>query len=132
MLGWRHEANQGETPTAPGPPLIPAHWQDMFKRALVADLQDRKEKKGLSVFTNAQQWGSPKWEKVMTKKGRDESTVVLEGDRKQSILADAQEFLNSKQWYAERGIPHRRGYLLYGPPGTGKTTATLTRCNSPP
>ncbi|KAK5188577.1 hypothetical protein LTR92_011386 [Exophiala xenobiotica] len=29
-------------------------------------------------------------------------------------------------WYAERGIPHRRGYLLSGPPGTGKSKASLT------
>jgi len=26
------------------------------------------------------------------------------------------------QWYAERGIPYRRGYLLYGVPGSGKTS----------
>ena len=27
-----------------------------------------------------------------------------------------------KQWYAERGIPYRRGYLLHGVPGSGKTS----------
>lgn len=32
------------------------------------------------------------------------------------------EFLNSEQWFAHRGIPFRRGYLLYGIPGTGKST----------
>ena len=26
------------------------------------------------------------------------------------------------QWYAERGIPYRRGYLLHGVPGSGKTS----------
>jgi chaperone BCS1 len=26
------------------------------------------------------------------------------------------------RWYADRGIPLRRGYLFYGPPGTGKTS----------
>ncbi|EIW80551.1 P-loop containing nucleoside triphosphate hydrolase protein [Coniophora puteana RWD-64-598 SS2] len=30
--------------------------------------------------------------------------------------------MNSKSWYAERGIPFRRGYLLYGAPGAGKTS----------
>lgn len=31
-------------------------------------------------------------------------------------------FLPFIQWYAERGIPYRRGYLLYGVPGSGKTS----------
>lgn len=28
----------------------------------------------------------------------------------------------NRKWYADRGIPYRRGYLFYGPPGTGKTS----------
>lgn len=35
----------------------------------------------------------------------------------ETLLADAKEFLESEAWYARRGIPYRRGYLLYGPPG---------------
>lgn len=34
----------------------------------------------------------------------------------------SQEFLASRDWYAERGLPYRRGYLLYGPPGCGKSS----------
>lgn len=34
---------------------------------------------------------------------------------------DFRRWLSLKAWYAERGIPWRRGHLLYGPPGTGKT-----------
>ncbi|ETW78673.1 AAA+-type ATPase [Heterobasidion irregulare TC 32-1] len=30
--------------------------------------------------------------------------------------------MRSKKWYADRGIPFRRGYLLYGAPGSGKTS----------
>ena len=37
-------------------------------------------------------------------------------------MADARAFLGEGAWYTERGIPHRRGYLLYGPPGCGKTS----------
>jgi len=33
-------------------------------------------------------------------------------------------FLQSEEWYIEKGIPFRRGYLLHGPPGTGKTSFT--------
>ncbi len=40
------------------------------------------------------------------------------------IKALIQEILlwrNNKEWYQERGIPWKRGWLCYGPPGTGKT-----------
>lgn len=39
------------------------------------------------------------------------------------MASDAAAWLADRQWYAERGIPWRRGYLLYGPPGSGKTSA---------
>lgn len=38
------------------------------------------------------------------------------------LIADARDFLASEVWYAERGIPYRRGYLLHGVPGSGKTS----------
>ncbi|XP_076816752.1 mitochondrial chaperone BCS1-like isoform X1 [Clavelina lepadiformis] len=49
-------------------------------------------------------------------------SVVLNAGQAEGILDDVQQFLNSQQWYIDRGIPHRRGYLLYGPPGCGKTS----------
>ncbi|MFD2941569.1 AAA family ATPase [Flavobacterium notoginsengisoli] len=30
-------------------------------------------------------------------------------------------WVKSQNWYKEKGIPWKRGWLLYGPPGTGKT-----------
>lgn len=30
-------------------------------------------------------------------------------------------WVKSKDWYNQKGIPWKRGWLLYGPPGTGKT-----------
>lgn len=30
-------------------------------------------------------------------------------------------WVKSKDWYKQKGIPWKRGWLLYGPPGTGKT-----------
>jgi SpoVK/Ycf46/Vps4 family AAA+-type ATPase len=30
-------------------------------------------------------------------------------------------WIKSRDWYKERNIPWKRGWLLYGPPGTGKT-----------
>lgn len=39
----------------------------------------------------------------------------------EALLADLERFFDSRERYAQLGIPWRRGYLLYGPPGTGKT-----------
>jgi chaperone BCS1 len=37
-------------------------------------------------------------------------------------VADVKDFLSRQQWYVDRGIPYRRGYLLFGPPGSGKSS----------
>jgi chaperone BCS1 len=53
---------------------------------------------------------------------REFESVILDKDMAQRILADVNEFLDSRDWYALRGVPYRRGYLLHGPPGCGKTS----------
>ncbi|KAG8807017.1 hypothetical protein FRC19_006919 [Serendipita sp. 401] len=50
------------------------------------------------------------------------SSVVLDDGVSEKVLADVHRFLGRKQWYAKRGIPFRRGYILHGPPGSGKTS----------
>jgi chaperone BCS1 len=50
------------------------------------------------------------------------SSIVLQPGVKDMLLDDCKDFMNSQDWYAERGIPFRRGYLLYGVPGSGKTS----------
>ena len=53
---------------------------------------------------------------------RPKETVVLKGTMMNDIIEDIATFRNGKEWYKDRGIPHRRGYLLYGQPGSGKTS----------
>ena len=50
------------------------------------------------------------------------SSIATEDDAAERLLTDARWFYASREWYAERGVPWRRGYLLYGPPGTGKSS----------
>ncbi|PWN40735.1 hypothetical protein IE81DRAFT_292919 [Ceraceosorus guamensis] len=53
---------------------------------------------------------------------RDLSSVVLKDGQVERIQGDVKAFLNRGEWYRQRGIPYRRGYLLYGAPGSGKSS----------
>ncbi|CAE6475775.1 unnamed protein product [Rhizoctonia solani] len=63
------------------------------------------------------------WKSLTSKPHRDFGSVVLEPEIKRQLLEDANEFLENERWYADRGIPYRRGYLLYGTPGSGKSSS---------
>ncbi|CAK1599774.1 unnamed protein product [Parnassius mnemosyne] len=49
-------------------------------------------------------------------------SVILRAGLAEKIVTDCLDFIGNPQWYTERGIPYRRGYLLYGPPGCGKSS----------
>ncbi len=68
--------------------------------------------------------GRSVWMKVATRPSRPMHTVILEHEQKNRLLADINEYLHpsTPRWYANRGIPYRRGYLFYGNPGTGKSS----------
>ena len=67
-----------------------------------------------------------RWTKVVSRPSRDIRTVILDREKKLELLRDVNEYLHPKtrRWYANHGIPYRRGYLFTGAPGTGKTSLT--------
>ncbi|KAL7749545.1 hypothetical protein RI367_005100 [Sorochytrium milnesiophthora] len=73
-----------------------------------------------TVIHTGDQYGC--WRRVVSKPIRHLSSVILDAQIKSDVVRDAEQFLVSERWYAEVGVPYRRGYLLYGPPGTGKTS----------
>ncbi|KAJ7610657.1 P-loop containing nucleoside triphosphate hydrolase protein [Mycena polygramma] len=95
-------------------------------KEVLSDLIDTAHKiylkKGVSTVTVHLTDNRGEWAKTVTKSRRELTTLILPADIKETILADAREFLASEHWYNEAGIPHRRGYLLYGEPGTGKSS----------
>ncbi len=48
--------------------------------------------------------------------------VVLDPEVNATIRTDFEVFLGREEWYRQRRLPFRRGYLFHGPPGNGKTT----------
>jgi chaperone BCS1 len=71
-------------------------------------------------------WGGRNvWTQIAHRPCRPMETVVLDAERKADVLRDINEYLHpaTPRWYANRGIPYRRGYLFHGPPGTGKTVS---------
>ncbi|KAG8908598.1 hypothetical protein FRB99_004886 [Tulasnella sp. 403] len=84
------------------------------KREYEADMEHR-----VHIFL-ADSYGNWRWNGARQK--RPLSSIVLEPGVKDMLMADARDFLASEEWYADRGIPFRRGYLLHGVPGSGKTS----------
>ena len=79
-----------------------------------------KQNEGKTILYTAmgadwRQFGAPR-------KRRPIGSVVLDEGVSERILEDIKEFVDNSQWYNERGIPYRRGYLLHGPPGCGKSS----------
>ncbi|EPQ26424.1 uncharacterized protein PFL1_06072 [Pseudozyma flocculosa PF-1] len=67
-------------------------------------------------------WG-PEWRPFgQPRRTRELGSVVLGRGKKEAIVGDVRRFLERGKWYAERGIPYRRGYLLHGAPGSGKSS----------
>ncbi|KAJ3822289.1 P-loop containing nucleoside triphosphate hydrolase protein [Lentinula raphanica] len=62
------------------------------------------------------------WDWVKRQRRRPFSSIILQEGVLETILQDVKEFFATEAWYIERGIPHRRGYLLHGPPGSGKSS----------
>ncbi|KAF8498574.1 P-loop containing nucleoside triphosphate hydrolase protein [Russula emetica] len=62
------------------------------------------------------------WSHVTSRSKRPMNSIILDVGIREFLLEDARDFMKSRQWYADRGIPFRRGYLLYGAPGSGKTS----------
>ena len=62
------------------------------------------------------------WDSLGDIPRRSLGTILADDSRLESVLDDMRWFYSASDWYAERGVPWRRGYLFYGPPGTGKSS----------
>ena len=78
--------------------------------------------KGQASGVNIRVWMHERWQGCASKAERTLESVAMNHARREAILAELRAFDSSRAWYAERGVPYRRAYLLSGPPGTGKSS----------
>ena len=64
------------------------------------------------------------WDAGITRPSRNLNAVTLDAHVKDDLVKDIEIYLapETRKYYANRGIPWRRGFLFYGNPGTGKTS----------
>lgn len=91
--------------------------QELIDEAVINSMDQDKGLLGIYEM----KWGEM-WIKVMTKQARTLESVVLDTDIATTLVEDVKNFQESAEWYVQKGVPYRRGYLLFGPPGTGKTS----------
>lgn len=70
-------------------------------------------------------WIENYWREAARKQLRPLESVVLPAGQTEAVVRDAEWFFGAAEWYADRGIPYRRGYLFSGLPGTGKTSLVM-------
>ncbi|KAI0306336.1 BCS1 N terminal-domain-containing protein [Multifurca ochricompacta] len=90
--------------------------------SLLAEARDAalRGQEGRLVVRTA--WGT-EWRPFgLPRRKRPLHSVVLAPGVAEKIVEDVRAFLRRREWYADRGIPYRRGYLLHGPPGSGKSS----------
>jgi len=49
--------------------------------------------------------------------------LVIDPSITKLLVSDFESFWQREQWFRDKNLPFRRGYLLHGPPGNGKTSA---------
>jgi len=104
----------------------PSFLRDILSEARRNYLQAQSRK--TMVYTlSPTPFAQKTWDQGRHRPSRDISTVIMPPEQKEFLLHDVKEYLNphTMKWYAQRGLPYRRGYLFYGPPGTGKTSLSL-------
>ncbi|CDO69092.1 hypothetical protein BN946_scf184992.g41 [Trametes cinnabarina] len=99
----------------------PALLRDLVREARKAYKAATEDLIEVSVAEDGDQW-----RRIAMQAKRPPSSVILDLGVLELVLNDAKGFLSSRKWYADRGIPFRRGYLLHGAPGAGKTSLIHT------
>lgn len=105
--------------------LILRTWRLPPTFAIELAQQGRALQNDNEYVTPVYYWEDGCWDRGREVRSRHIESVILPTGTMESLLKDMLAFQHERMWYLERGIPHRRGYLLHGPPGNGKSSLAL-------
>lgn len=69
--------------------------------------------------------GYHNWNRLTDVRLKSFDQVILPVNVKDSLILDLNLFLTRENWYKEKAIAYKRGYLFYGSPGNGKTSLAV-------
>ncbi|GAB1739263.1 hypothetical protein NU219Hw_g4010t2 [Hortaea werneckii] len=107
--------------------LSPFAGPSVIKRFLTRVLEKSvTERRNKTTMWRPERTGWRWYGQGVSRNARDLTAVELEQGTKESLIKDVEAYLHPKtrNYYINRGIPWRRGFLFWGPPGTGKTSFT--------
>lgn len=91
------------------------------------DLAEEQREAFVTVRSSRSHYHRNCWDTTVLRPIRPLGTVHMDRTVREELVLDIENYLKpaTRRFYATRGIPYRRGYLLHGPPGTGKTSLSL-------
>lgn len=117
MTGFGNQVRESISVVAPG-------FDRKRPHRLLADIHAfaNKDKETINLYVMKPMQG---WSVFDQKLPRPMDSIVLPPGDLEGLIADTRAFTSSIQWYLDRGVPYRRGYLFAGPPGTGKSSLAV-------
>ena len=65
---------------------------------------------------------SVEWDTVYIRTNKTRENTIYSEELDKQFFDDVDWYMENETWFAERGVPYKRGYVLHGIPGTGKST----------
>lgn len=90
-----------------------------FLYRIVDEYNKKRERGRLKVYSN-NPWGD--WTNIQDITVKPFSKIIMRPEQKKDLIDDMDNFVSAADWYKQRCIRYKRGYLFHGKPGNGKTS----------